>query len=402
MRVLVSAYACEPDRGSEPGAGWQWTLAAARRHDVTVLTRTTNRANIEAELAERPHAEIRFVYLDLPAWARSWKKKNRGVRLYYTLWQLLARRAARRLHHERSFDLVHSVTFANMWLPQLAFLPGVPFVLGPLGGGQRVPPSLYGVLGARSTAIELILLGGRACMRLNPLVRAGWRRADVILAQNEETRDALPRHLRDRVILRPNAVVPDALRQHSAPDTDLVAAVAGRLNRFKAPTLAIRALAAAPAWRLVVIGRGPEEARVRALADELGVADRVRYLPWLSQEDLWRELSRCRALLFPSLKEGAPWVCAEAQALGLPVVALDRAGPRVFAGFAHARFELVAPGTRAEVTKGLADALRRLETEPRPHRRPDFSADSVARDLERIYAAAATSPGRVAAAGSPS
>lgn len=396
MRILVSAYACEPGRGSEPGAGWQWTLAAARRHDVTVLTRTTNRENIEAELAAWPRADIRFVYLDLPPGARAWKKKNRGVRLYYTLWQLLARRTARRLHRERPFDLVHSVTFANMWLPQLTFLPGVPFVLGPVGGGQRVPRSLYGVLGARAAAIELVLLGGRACMRLNPLVRAGWRRADLILAQNEETRDALPRGLRDRVTLRPNAVVPDALREHPAPGPDLVAAVAGRLHRFKAPTLAIRALAAAPGWRLVVIGHGPEEARVRALADELGVADRVRFLPWLSQEDLWRELSRCRALLFPSLKEGAPWICAEAQALGLPVVALDRAGPRVFARSPNASFELVAPGTPAEVTAGLAEALRRLEHEPPLRARPDFSADSVARDLDRIYATA-SSPALAAA-----
>ena len=38
-RVLVSAYACEPDRSSEPGVGWNWTLQIARYNEVWVMTR---------------------------------------------------------------------------------------------------------------------------------------------------------------------------------------------------------------------------------------------------------------------------------------------------------------------------------------------------------------------------
>ena len=34
MKVLISAYACEPAKGSEPVVGWTWALAAAREHDV--------------------------------------------------------------------------------------------------------------------------------------------------------------------------------------------------------------------------------------------------------------------------------------------------------------------------------------------------------------------------------
>ena len=38
LRVLISAYACEPDKGSEPEVGWKWALHLARFHDVCVLT----------------------------------------------------------------------------------------------------------------------------------------------------------------------------------------------------------------------------------------------------------------------------------------------------------------------------------------------------------------------------
>ena len=42
MKVLMSAYACEPGKGSEPAVGWNWALQAARRHEVWVLTRGNN------------------------------------------------------------------------------------------------------------------------------------------------------------------------------------------------------------------------------------------------------------------------------------------------------------------------------------------------------------------------
>ena len=48
MKVLLSAYACEPNKGSEPAVGWNWALALTRRgYDVHVITRSNNRAPIK-------------------------------------------------------------------------------------------------------------------------------------------------------------------------------------------------------------------------------------------------------------------------------------------------------------------------------------------------------------------
>src|SRR4029077_18277793 len=67
LKVLISAYACEPGKGSEPEVGWQWALQMARFHDVTVLTRTNNRSAIEAglEKIKGQQAVPQFVYHDL-------------------------------------------------------------------------------------------------------------------------------------------------------------------------------------------------------------------------------------------------------------------------------------------------------------------------------------------------
>jgi hypothetical protein len=116
VRVLVSAYACEPAKGSEPGAGWNWALAAARRHEVWVMTRANNRPAIEEAMARDPRSNLHFEYIDLPPWARWWKRGHRGARLYYVLWQLLAAAHARRLQRELDLEVVHHLTFANVCL----------------------------------------------------------------------------------------------------------------------------------------------------------------------------------------------------------------------------------------------------------------------------------------------
>ena len=81
MRLLAFAYACEPDRGSEPGAGWSWARMLAAYGDVTILTRSNNRAPIDAALPDVPERDnLHFAYVDLPAWARFWKRGRQAAK----------------------------------------------------------------------------------------------------------------------------------------------------------------------------------------------------------------------------------------------------------------------------------------------------------------------------------
>src|SRR5271165_364129 len=80
--ILLSAYACEPGRGSEPEVGWMWaTELAAAGHEVWVITRTVNRITIETALAKQPRSGLHFAYYDLPPRARRWKRGAHGVHL---------------------------------------------------------------------------------------------------------------------------------------------------------------------------------------------------------------------------------------------------------------------------------------------------------------------------------
>jgi glycosyltransferase involved in cell wall biosynthesis len=395
MKVLISAYACEPDKGSEPGAGWHWVVAAAREHEVCVLTRTNNRTAIEACLASDHSISARFVYLDLPRWARFWKQGSRGLRLYYALWQALAMVVARRLNRTERFDVVHHLTFANVWLPALTCFAGPPFLLGPVGGGPRVPPRLYGALGMRGVALELWLQVARTASRFNPVVRVSWRRAYAILVQNEETLEALPSGFRSKCAIRPNAatLIQGAPVDHNGPDDSDPPSIvcAGRLLPWKGVSLAISMMDHLPAWELTIVGDGPDRRRLEQLAQSGGMADRVRFLSWLPQAELWTLMEASRCLLLPSLREDASLIVAESQALGVPVVAFDRGGPRILSRLPGTEIELVplgsSPGASA---RRLAEAVAQIDTTRPNLRQPDLGIDGIARDISVAYDRAVT------------
>lgn len=335
MRILALAYACEPTKGSEPGAGWMWTRLLARFGVTTVITRSNNRPLIESALPCTTEAgSLRFEYVDLPKWARFWKRGQRGIRLYYLLWQLAALRRARRLQRAEGFDLVWHVTMANYWLGSVGGLVGPPFLLGPVGGGVRSCLNAR-VVGLRGLLYELVRVVARAANQVaNPLVWSAWSRASLILANNPDTKERMPERYQAKTQVFPNPL----LEKASPPDgrerkDPRVALYAGRLLAWKGVALAIRAVAGLQEWRLVICGEGPDESRLRRLCRRLGVDGRVEFRGWVRREDVQALMRReASVFVFPSLHDEAPWVVAEATTNGLPVVCLDRGGAAAIAG----------------------------------------------------------------------
>lgn len=362
MSILAFAYACEPGKGSEPGAGWDWARLIAVLDDICVITRANNAQAIEESLPTIPERDrLTFVYVDLPRWARFWKKGHRGARAYYLLWQLAALMKARRLQRQRAFDTVWHLTLANVWMGSLAPLARGRFVLGPVGGGVTPPLRLMPGLGPRGAAYEVARAGARTAGRyLNPIARLAWRRADLILAQNPETRRWIPRRYRHKTVVFPNPLMtrtsnPATRAERGGAPTLLFA---GRLLAWKGAWLALRALEFLPGWRLIICGSGPDEGRLRRLAIRRGLQERVDLRGWVDQQQLIRVMrEEGDVLILPSLHEDASFVVVEATAAGLPVVCLDRGGPPLLGGYP------VTPRSPRSTAQALAAAVERALSE---------------------------------------
>lgn len=100
-----------------------------------------------------------------------------------------------------------------------------------------------------------------------------------------------------------------------------------RLDRSKRLDLVVRAMAyTRPEVRLVVAGDGPEWNRLNALVEEIGGGDRVTLLGYVSDEELVRLYSRCRAVVFVPFDEDYGYVTLEAFAAEKPIITASDSG----------------------------------------------------------------------------
>ncbi|MBI5456435.1 glycosyltransferase family 4 protein [Candidatus Kaiserbacteria bacterium] len=98
---------------------------------------------------------------------------------------------------------------------------------------------------------------------------------------------------------------------------------AGRFVAMKNVTSLVWAFAKAQlpdSYRLVLIGSGPEEHRIRNAMQELRIVGEVTMLPTMRQEELCERIKNCRALVLPSWSDISPNQVTEALALGVPVL----------------------------------------------------------------------------------
>ncbi len=376
LKILASAYACHPAPRPEhyPGEavlGWALVREIARFADVRVITHALNREGLEASAQDLGPGSIAFEFLDLPRGVhRALRNRHYGSRFSYFLWQRKTAEAAVRIHRAEGFDLFHQITFSNDWMPSFAgpALP-VPFVWGPVGGGQRVPPEMRTVLGFRDRFRERSRVFLQSLWRRTPARNRAAEKAAAILVCNRETEDKLAPWSGKIREFPVNGISRDALSgpiRSGGRSAGFRILYAGRFDGIKGLPVALEAFAAFrknhPAAVFELVGEGPEKTRIERLSSRLGLKDGVRIVPWLGRPELLERMRESDVFLFPSLRDGGGAVVVEAMASGTPVVCLDTGGP----GF-HIRPEWgikIPPGRPSAVAADFAAALDGLARDP--------------------------------------
>lgn len=362
LKVLMSAYACEPHRGSEPGVGWQWALQMARFHDVTVVTRANNQAVIEPALSGFKGPRPKFVYFDpSPRWL-AWKRRGLPVAVFYALWQAGVRKFMAQLVAD--FDLIHHVTFNSFRQPGFWWGFNKPVILGPLGGGQICPWPFLLRFGGKlipEAARSLSVLGSP----LLPHLHASFAAATKILVANQDTARRIPRRYRAKVAAMLETGIPgQEISAHQPGSRDGLVRIMwlSRLEKIKGGPLTLRAFARAVAevkeLRLSIVGGGPEEAGLRKLSHRLGLDPLITWHGAVTKQAVPALLSAHDLFLFSSLRDTSGNVLLEAMAAGLPAVTLMHHGA---AEIATDETALRVPVGSYEATiAGVAQALMKL------------------------------------------
>ncbi|NER78919.1 MAG: glycosyltransferase family 4 protein [Leptolyngbya sp. SIO1D8] len=398
-KILVSAYACRPQEGSEPAIGWNLVRELAKTHQVWVLTRENNRAAIADELAKAPVDNLHVIHCDLPQWFQSLNRDQRLVHLHYYFWQILAYLKARRLHQSLKFDIAHHVTYVRYWSPSWMSLLPIPFVWGPVGGGESTPRGFWSDLGGRRLGYELLREAIHRCSELDPFLWMTARRSAIAYATTTDTAKCLRRlgALKVEVFSQIGLSETELTSLSQIPEPDYPCLISiGRLLHWKGFHLGLQAFAQAklpPEVRYWIVGDGPERERLLNLAKALKIADRVTFWGKLSRHETLEKLAHSSVLVHPSLHDSGALVCSEAMAAGRPVICLNHGGPALQVT-AETGFKVDAQ-TPEQLTSGLATAMEqlinnkdlwhRMSAAGRQRVRTTFSWPSKSQQFCRIY-----------------
>jgi glycosyltransferase involved in cell wall biosynthesis len=410
LRVIVSAYACSPFGGSEPGVGWGFVAGLAKHHDLWVIVEEEKfREDIERYLAADPDfaQRVRFYFIR--------KERNRWLRKlwppsyywYYHRWHQDAYRLALQLHHDVGFDLAHQLTMVGFREPGLLWKLPVPFVWGPIGGMGVFPWRFLPVVGGYGA---LYYLGYNLCNRLQMIFLSRSRQAaqvaasglgNGLIAATPENRAGAAKYwgCAGSVLTEvglPRAPVHQIAERATGEPLRLV--WTGLHVPRKALNLALQALSrlrvADVDWELHILGEGQQTAVWQQLAISLGISARCRWHGWLARERALDLMQRSHVMLITSLRDLTSTVTVEALALGLPIVCLDHCG---FAEVVNEHCGIKIPVTSpSQVIEEIARAVVRLATDE-PLRQTlakmarlralDFAWDVKARSVDRIYRA---------------
>lgn len=371
-KVLMSAYACEPCRGSEPGVGWNWAMSMSRHVDVTVITRSNNRPVIEGwfreQRADTRWAPPEFIYHDPPRIMLFAKqRKLLPVQAFYLVWQIGVSLLMRK--KLKDFDLVHHVTFNSMMSPGFWWARSTPVILGPLGGTSCV-------------AREYKALYGRAIWKENlrgwlirnwsmlPWLRMSFRRAACILCANSETEAYLAARYPEKTnrLLETGVMASEVeaeVTDRSRAEDSMRIIWVGAIEPWKALGIAVRAFGQARAelsnecdLQIDIVGTGSGLEKARSEVAALGLEQNVTFHGALPLEETRARMRTADLMVFSSIKDTSGNVVLEAMSMSKPVVCINHQGA---GDMTTDRTAIrVSPGTLQETVDGMAAGIVKL------------------------------------------
>jgi glycosyltransferase involved in cell wall biosynthesis len=368
VRLLLSAYACRPNAGSEPGYGWNWaTHLASRGFEVHVLVAQRNQQAVEAGLGTAATKNVHFHFVRVPY---EWIKKSES--LHYLCWQASALRIARKLHAELRFQVSHHVTYGSIHVATQLWRLGIPVIFGPVGGGQIAPASMLAYFGSDRSR-ELCRTTLTRALKLSPFHRHSLKRMSWVLAANRDTLELVRSLGCKDATLMCDAGIPDdhfanQPRKFAQGCGTLKLLWVGRILTRKALPLALDVLKEVnPGVTLTIAGDAADPEKVRQMIRDRNLQHRVFWRGTrLTRTELRNVYTEHDAMLFTSLRDTFGSQLLEAMAMGLPVITLDMHGAH---DFVPENASLKVPvGSPGETVRNLACVVEQyasLSTERR-------------------------------------
>lgn len=339
LKILINAYACCPDMGSEPGMAWNWCVNLARYCELYIITEGEFKDKIEGKLKVLPQAKnMHFYYNPVSEKVRRmcWNQGDWRFYRYYRQWQWKTYEMAKGIIAKVPIDIVHQLNMIGFREPGYLWkIADIPFVWGPIGGMKQFPLAYL-----QGTTLKM-----RAFQRLKNVVNVlqikysvrvnrALHRADVLVSSIPDSYNAILKykHLKSVIIPETGCEWNNSVASHICKDGKSLTLIwVGKFDFRKQLVLAIRTLSELnhkENIKLWICGIGNEQqvADYKALAEQLNVQDHIIWFGNLSHQAAMEIMSQADLFFFTSVSEDTSTVVLEAISHNLPVLCFDACG----------------------------------------------------------------------------
>jgi glycosyltransferase involved in cell wall biosynthesis len=376
-KVLLSAYACSPFRGSEPGNGWSWaTNLAAKGLEVWCFTNTEDEKEITEATDKLGLPNLHFVFIKLENGLDEFLLDTDSKKIYfhYLLWQKKAAKVAKKLHDSIHFDIGHHVTFGS--LQQGTFLwklKDIKIIFGPVGGGQVALALLKEYFGKEWKTEKLRSVISLWSTRYSKNFRKTLLAANYVLVTNHDTLE-MAREVKNtdpaKIIFVPDTAVPkvmEMLEPIVRPiENKLKLLWVGRMLPRKGLNLILEALAHVPPdvdYSLTIVGGGEQFHLIDQWVNKFGIdKSKLIVLGQIPFIEVIEHYKKADAFIFCSLRDSFAAQLTEAMAFGLPIIALNIHGVTI--GVPDNCGIKITPVTKEGTLKDIAAAITTMHSNP--------------------------------------
>ncbi|WP_411826374.1 glycosyltransferase [Luteolibacter sp. AS25] len=336
MKILVSAFACSPYQGSEPGVGWAAICHLAIHHDPYVLLDVSNQHSWEKAESEGiipANVRVRFLRTNKPCWQNRLMNRLQNWLWYYAYNRVLLQSAID-WHEEENFDLCHQITIGTWRVPSPLWQMPIPFVWGPIGGGSRIDRKFRSMLSSKAIVFEIIRdFNSWLTLRSGKFKRC-VENTDFIITTDSDTEALIKPYREDRPMSRMllSFYTDDRIQRFRRIDIDrpphgpLKLFAGGNMEGRKGLSVAVKALALVKErgirFTYIIAGGGPDIPHIKGLVQKLGISGSVFFHEGYKDESYLNILKESDIYLLPSFRESMGMTLVEAILSGCyPIVA---------------------------------------------------------------------------------
>lgn len=337
LKILINAYACSPNMGSEPGMAWNWVSNLAKFCELYIITEGEFREKIEAVVPTLEQGKnMHFYYNPVTEEIRQmcWNQGDWRFYKYYREWQWKTYLMAKDICSKEKIDVLHQLNMIGFrepgYLWKLSKENGVPFVWGPVDAKDKFPVAYLDGASIKTKLfmrLKNFLTGIQ--LRYSGRVLKAVHQASVVFSASSNSQRSFKKYMRiDSPLLNETGcyVQEHPITDKSQKNTFDVLWV-GKMDFRKQLALALQTMAAIGdnKFRLHIVGGG-DSAFYQQMAEGLGIADRCVWHGAVSHDEVQKLMQASDVFFFTSVAEGTPHVVLEAIGNNLPVVCFDTCG----------------------------------------------------------------------------